>query len=99
MATRELIEQGQDLIAQIDYLGSRYYDPAGGYEAITFQVIASGKVVLDAQKLIDEAPTDLKSGLQAAITAALETAFSEIESYIDSTKASTEADLASLGGT
>ena len=97
MATRALIEQGQDLIAQIDYLDGRYYDPTEGYEAIIFQVTASGKVVLDAQKLIDEAPTDLKAGLQAAVTTALETAFSEIESYLRSTKTSTEADLASLG--
>ena len=99
MATRELIEEGQDLIAQIDYLDSRYYDPVGGYDSILFQVTESDKVILDTKKLIDEAPPDIKAGLQAAVMAALETAFETIEAYISSTKTTKETSLASLGDT
>ena len=99
MATRELIEEGQDLIAQIDYLSGRYYDPTEGYDSISFQVIESDKVVLDTQKLIDEAPPDLKAGIQAAVTSALETAFETIEAYISSTQATKETALDELGST
>lgn len=99
MATRELIEEGQDLIAQIDYLDSRYYDPVGGYDSILFQVTESDKVILDTKKLIDEAPPDIKAGLQDAVRVALETAFETIETYISSTKTTKETSLASLGDT
>lgn len=99
MATRALIEEGQDLIAQIDYLDSRYYDPVGGYDSITFQITESDKVILDTKKLIDEAPPDIKAGLQDAVRVALETAFEYIETYISSAKTTKETSLASLGDT
>ena len=96
MATRALIEEGQNLIAQIDYLDSRYYNHEEGYDAITFSVAAGGKIVLDADKLVSEAPPDLKSELSDTVRTALETAFETIETFITSKKAVKESELSAL---
>ena len=99
MATRALIEEGQSLIAQIDYLDSRYYDHEEGYESINFSVMAGGKIVLDADKLVSEAPPDLKTELNDTVRAAIETAFETIETFIISKKAVKEAELTALSDT